>query len=66
MEVTGKRFVGIDLCKRTWEMVIVKQNGKLEKDGTVEKKVFHNGKTSAEGRATLYKKLGYGDKESLF
>jgi transposase len=65
MEVTGKRFVGIDLGKRTWEMVIVKQNGKLEKDETVEKKVFHNGKTTAEGRATLYKKLESGDTVAL-
>jgi hypothetical protein len=32
-------------------MVIVKESGKLEKDETGESKVFHNGKTTAEGRA---------------
>ena len=43
-----KRFVGIDLGKRTYEMKIIGSNGKVS--GT-------NGQTNPSGRKSLYKKL---------
>lgn len=43
-----KRFVGIDLGKRTYEMKIIGSNGKVS--GT-------NGQTNPGGRKSLYKKL---------
>ena len=43
-----KRFVGIDLGKRTYEMKVIESNGKVA--GT-------NGQTNSSGRKSLYKKL---------
>ena len=50
------RYVGIDLGKRTYEMVIAGKGGKVIKN---------NGKTYTEGRQKLYKKLKKTDKVAL-
>jgi transposase len=50
------RYVGIDLGKRTYEVAIVGENGKVIKS---------NGKTFAAGRQALYKKLRLGDKVAI-
>ena len=47
-EMTKKRFVGIDLGKKTYEIKFIASNGKVT--GT-------NGKTSPAGRKALYEKL---------
>jgi hypothetical protein len=48
MEAKKRRYVGIDLGKRTYEMAIV---------GKDEKVLMSNGRTTVEGRQKLYKKL---------
>jgi transposase len=50
------RFVGIDLGKRTYQTAIVGEKGKV---------TMSNGKTTAEGRQNLYKKLTAEDKVAL-
>jgi len=50
------RYVGIDLGKRTYEMAAVRHGGKA---------TLSNGKTSAPGRQTLYRKLRPQDKVAL-
>ena len=50
-----RRYVGIDLGKRTYEVAFVE-------NGTVKKS---NGKTYVEGRQALYKKLRPGDKVAI-
>jgi hypothetical protein len=68
MEAAAKRrFVGIDLGKRTWTMAIITRTGKMVKnewgeEEPEEKTVFYEGKTTAEGRIKLYGKLREGDK----
>jgi len=53
---TTARFVGIDLGKRTYEVAIVGNKGKVEKS---------NGRTTVAGRQGLYKKLRAGDRVAL-
>jgi transposase len=50
------RYVGIDLGKRTYEVAIVGNRGKV---------TLSNGKTTAAGRQALYKKLRKEDKVAL-
>ena len=50
------RYVGIDLGKRTYEVAIIGQGGKVTKS---------NGKTFSANRQALYKKLRPGDKVAL-
>jgi len=56
MEAEKRRFVGIDLGKREYTMAIIGKNGKMS---------IHQGKTSIQGRQTLYKKLEKTDKVAL-
>ena len=56
VEVEKRRYVGIDLGKRTYEMAIVGKNGKV---------TMSNGRTTVEGRQNLYKKLTAQDKVAL-
>jgi transposase len=51
-----RRYVGIDLGKRTYTMAVIGRDGKVR---------FTNGRTDAEGRQRLYGKLEAGDKVSL-
>ena len=51
-----KRFIGIDLGKRTYEIKIIESDGKVS--GT-------NGLTNPSGRKTLYKKLRCTDKVAI-
>ncbi|MCL2130315.1 MAG: IS110 family transposase [Treponema sp.] len=51
-----RRYVGIDLGKREYTMAIIGKNGKMS---------IHLGKTSAQGRKTLYNKLDKTDKVAL-
>jgi transposase len=53
---TGTRYVGIDLGKRTYEVAIVGENGKV---------AMSNGKTFVASRQALYKKLLPGDRVAL-
>jgi transposase len=50
------RYVGIDLGKRTYEMAIVGEKGKV---------TMSNGRTTIEGRQKLYKKLTSQDEVAL-
>ena len=52
----AKRFVGIDIGKRTYQMAIVGANGKV---------TVSNGRTTVEGRQKLYQKLTAQDKVAL-
>jgi predicted NBD/HSP70 family sugar kinase len=66
MEVEQRRYVGIDLGKRTWEMAIVRRTGKVVKNGQgdrepEEKVKYYKGVTTVEGRLKLYQKLEAGD-----
>ena len=56
MEETKRRFVGIDLGKRTYTVAIVGKRGAVK---------LSNGKTTVEGRQALYRKLEAGDKVAL-
>jgi transposase len=56
MEGTKRRYVGIDLGKREYTMAIIGRNGKMS---------IHQGKTSLQGRAALYKQLEKDDKVAL-
>jgi transposase len=56
MEEAKRRFVGIDLGKRTYEVAIVGKRGGVK---------LSNGKTTVEGRQALYRKLEAGDKVAL-
>lgn len=51
-----KRFIGIDLGKRTYEIKIIESDGKVS--GT-------NGLTNPAGRKTLYKKLRCNDRVAI-
>jgi transposase len=53
---SGARFVGLDLGKRTYELAIVGENGKV---------TMSNGKTFVASRQVLYKKLRPGDKVAI-
>jgi len=52
----GSRYVGIDLGKREYTMAIIGKKGKV---------VMHQGKTSIEGRLSLYRLLKKGDRIAL-
>ena len=56
MEEEKRRYVGIDLGKREYTMAIIDRKGKMR---------IHHGKTSDQGRQTLYKLLEKGDKVAL-
>jgi len=56
MGTRKQRYVGIDLGKRTYTMAVVGANGKV---------TMSNGKTTAEGRQKLYRKLEASDKVAL-
>jgi transposase len=56
MQEGKRRFVGIDLGKRTYAMGVIGMTGKV---------VHSNGRTNSEGRAALYRKLEAGDKVAL-
>jgi transposase len=51
-----RRYVGIDLGKRTYTMAVIGLDRKVR---------FSNGRTDGEGRRRLYEKLEGGDKVSL-
>jgi transposase len=61
MEETKRRYVGIDLGKRTYEVAIVGSNLRFARGGVT----LSNGKTTVEGRQALYRKLEAGDKVAL-
>jgi transposase len=70
MKSGKRRYVGIDLGKRTWVMILVRRTGKLVKnergeEEPEEKLGTYQGRTSAEGRAKLYQKLRSADKVAL-
>jgi transposase len=70
MRSEKRRYVGIDLGKRTWVMMMVTRTGKLVKNAHGEEEPEetvgqYQGKTSAEGRAKLYQKLKGTDKVAL-
>jgi len=52
MKEEKRRYVGIDLGKRTYQMAIVVKDGKV---------TMRNGRTTVEGRQKLYQKLKAGD-----
>lgn len=56
MKEAGRRYVGIDLGKRTYTVAIVGKRGAVK---------LSNGKTTVEGRQALYRKLEAGDKVAL-
>jgi transposase len=56
MEAEKRRYVGIDLGKRTYAMAVIGKHGKVSQS---------NGRTHSEGRAALYGKLLPGDKVAL-
>jgi transposase len=70
MKAAKRRFVGIDLGKRKWEMAIVTRTGKMvKKEGgeetPEERTKFYKGVTTVEGRVKLYQKLEATDKVAL-
>jgi transposase len=56
MEEEKRRYVGIDLGKREYTMAIIDLKGKMK---------IHTGKTSIQGRQSLYKQLERTDKIAL-
>ena len=56
MEREKRRYVGIDLGKREYTMAIIGRNGKMS---------VHHGKTSVQGRQSLYGQLEKSDKVAL-
>jgi transposase len=56
MKSEKRRYVGIDLGKRTYTMAVIGKTGKV---------VHSNGRTDSEGRGGLYGKLEKGDKVAL-
>ncbi|MDR2740499.1 MAG: IS110 family transposase [Treponema sp.] len=56
MKSEKRRYVGIDLGKRTYTMAVIGKTGKVN---------HSNGRTDSEGRAALYGKLEKGDKVAL-
>jgi hypothetical protein len=57
-----RRYVGIDVGKRTYAMAVISAHLKDVPTG----KVFHsNGRTNSEGRAALYRKLLKSDKVAV-
>jgi transposase len=70
MEESKRRFIGIDLGKRTWTTAKVWRTGKLVKNEQGEEEPeegqgFTNGLTTIAGRQKLYKQLKAGDKAAL-
>ncbi|MDR1306692.1 MAG: transposase, partial [Treponema sp.] len=56
MKSGTRRYMGIDLGKRTYTMAVIGKTGKVS---------LSNGRTDSEGRAALYGKLEKGDKVAL-
>jgi transposase len=56
MKSEKRRYVGIDLGKRTYTMAVIGKSGKAS---------HSNGRTDGEGRAALYRKLEKSDKVAL-
>jgi transposase len=56
MERERRRYVGIDLGKRTYAVAVTGTDGEV---------VHSNGRTNSEGRAALYRKLKPGDKVAI-
>jgi transposase len=56
MQEGKRRYVGIDLGKRTYALAVIGKKGKV---------VFSNGKTNSEGRVALYRKLDASDKVAI-
>jgi predicted NBD/HSP70 family sugar kinase len=56
MEEEKRRYVGIDIGKRTYAMAVIGKNGKVSQS---------NGRTDSEGRTALYGKLSTSDKLAL-
>jgi transposase len=56
MEAEKRRYVGIDLGKREYTMALIGKNGQVK---------MHQGKTSIQGRAALYRLLEKSDKVAL-
>ena len=56
MKEEKRRYVGIDLGKREYTMAIICRNGKMS---------IHQGKTSIQGRQSLYRILEKSDKVAL-
>jgi transposase len=56
MKSGKRRYVGIDLGKRTYTMAVIGKSGKVH---------YSNGRTDSEGRAALYGKLEKSDKVAL-
>ena len=56
MEETKRRYVGLDLGKRTYTMAIVGKRGAV---------TMSSGKTTVAGRQALYRKVEAGDKVAL-
>jgi transposase len=56
MKEAKRRYVGIDLGKREYTMAIIGKNGKMS---------THRGKTSIQGRQSLYRLLEQTDKVAL-
>jgi len=56
MKREKRRYVGIDLGKRTYAIAVIGKSGKVS---------HSNGRTSSEGRAALYGKLEASDKVAL-
>ncbi|MDR1253065.1 MAG: hypothetical protein LBK62_13025 [Treponema sp.] len=55
MKSGERRYVGIDLGKRTYTMAVIGKSGKVS---------HSNGRTDGGGRAALYRKLEKSDKVS--
>jgi transposase len=56
MKEEQRRYVGLDIGKRTYAMAVIGKNGKVS---------HSNGRTDSEGRAALYGKLEKSDKVAL-
>jgi predicted NBD/HSP70 family sugar kinase len=56
MEDVKRRFLGIDLGKRTYEIAIIDEKGKVR---------HSNGRTTPDGRQSLCKKLKATDRVAI-
>ncbi len=56
MEDVKRRFVGIDLGKRTYEIAVINDKGNVQ---------HSNGRTTPEGRQSLCKKLKTTDRVAI-
>jgi hypothetical protein len=56
MKEEQRRYVGLDIGKRTYAMAVIGKNGKVS---------HSNGRTNSEGRVALYGQLSADDKVAL-